>query len=367
MTEEQQMLRDTAERYLRDNYDFNQRRESFRSGQPMSSVHWNAMAEMGWAAMPLAEDFGGLAFGMQECAVLAEQFGRFLVVEPLIDSSVIAGRLIQDAGREQQPLLEQLATGEAIVVVAHAEPDAAPSLMNTQAALRRTDAGLRLTGRKVFASGGGAATHFLTTARLDDQFACVLLDREVAGLQLATYQTHDGRSAANLEFDVALPASALIAAGPSAIEAFDDARCRAMLMASAEAIGAMEASLNATVDYTKQRVQFGQTLSSFQVLQHRMSDMLIQLELTRSLVYAACRAYDEGAADARQLTLAAKVKASNAARRITQEAIQLHGGIATTDEYIVGHFFKRVTALESWIVSRDEALEEFITVVDAAA
>jgi alkylation response protein AidB-like acyl-CoA dehydrogenase len=120
------------------------------------------------------------------------------------------------------------------------------------------------------------------------------------------------------------------------------------------------------VDYTRQRVQFGRTLSSFQALQHRMANMLIQLELTRSLVDAACRAHDEGDREARKLALAAKVKVSNAARKVTQEAIQLHGGIATTQEYVVGHYFKRVTALESWLCSRDEALAEFVDCVDAA-
>jgi len=120
------------------------------------------------------------------------------------------------------------------------------------------------------------------------------------------------------------------------------------------------------VDYTKQRIQFGQPLASFQALQHRMSDMVIQVELCRSLVEAACRAHDEGAADEMELILATKVKTANAGRHITQEAIQLHGGIATTDEYVVGHYFKRVAALDSWIVSRDEALDKFIAVVDAA-
>jgi len=367
MTEEQQLLRDSAERYLRDNYDFNHRREQIRAGDYMSQAHWNAMAEMGWMAMPFSEDLGGLGFGMQECATVAEQFGRYLVAEPMIDSSVIAGTLLTYPGvRINSTVVEQIATGDAIAIVANAERDAAPSFINTQAELVKTGNGLHLRGNKVFAGGGGSATHFVVTARLESQFAYVLVPRDIAGLTVTHYPTYDGRSGANLEMDLSIDEHCLIASGDLAIEAFAHARARVMLMASAEALGAMSAALDTTVDYTQQRIQFGQPLASFQALQHRMADMLIQLELTRSLVQAACRAHDEGSEDAMRLTLAAKVKAATAARHITQEAIQLHGGIATTDEYIVGHYFKRVTALESWIVSRDEALEKFIAVVDAA-
>lgn len=367
MTEEQQMLRDAAQRYLRDNYDFNKRRELVNAGQYMSQAQWTAMAEMGWMAMPFHEDQGGLGFGMQECAAVAEQFGRHLVIEPVMDSVVIAGSLLTfDGVNTPTDIIEQMASGEALVVVANAEPDSAPSFINTHSRLQAVAGGYRLVGEKVFAAGGGSATHFIVTARLGDKFAYVLVDRHAEGLVVNHYQTYDGRSGANLILDVLIPEEHLIASGETAILAFARARARVILMASAETLGAMEAALEATVDYTKQRVQFGQPLASFQALQHRMADMLIQVELCRSLVEAACRAHDEGSDDEAQLILATKVKTATAGRAITQEAIQLHGGIATTDEYIVGHFFKRVAALDSWIVSRDEALDKFIGVVDAA-
>ena len=367
MTEEQQMLRDAAERYLRDNYDFNQRRERVNNGEYMSQEHWNAMAEMGWMAMPFSEELGGLGFGMQECAAVTEQFGRFLVAEPVMDSVVVAGSLLTfDGVNTPIALVEQMATGEALVVVANAEPDAAPSFVNTHSRLQRVDGGYRLVGEKVFVAGGGSATHFIVTSRLGDKFAYVLVERNAEGLVVNHYSTYDGRSGANLVLDVLVPEDGLIATGETAVLAFAKARIRVALLASAETLGAMEAALEATVDYTKQRIQFGQPLSSFQALQHRMADMLIQVEMCRSLVEAACRAHDEGTEDEHQLVLATKVKVANAGRAITQEAIQLHGGIATTDEYIVGHYFKRVAALDSWIVSRDEALDKFIAVVDAA-
>ena len=135
---------------------------------------------------------------------------------------------------------------------------------------------------------------------------------------------------------------------------------RAMLLAAAEGVGAMQGALDLTVDYTRQRQQFGQPLSAFQALQHRMADMLIQVELARSLVIAACDAVDSDSDQARTLSLAAKAKVDSAARRVTQEAIQMHGGIATTNEYRVGHYFKRMALLESWPQHRDQVIEAFI-------
>lgn len=367
MTEDQQMLHDAAERYLRDNYDFNSRREVVSSSEFMSEPHWTAMASMGWMAMPFTEEQGGLGFGMQECAVVAEQFGRFLVIEPVFDSVVVAGALLSHEGvNTPDAVIEKMATGEIHIILAHAEADAAPSVTNTRALLQPTESGYRLTGEKVFVAGGGSATHFIITACLGEAFAYALVERDARGLTVEAYKTYDGRSGANICFDIHIQASALMASGEVAINAFSRARARAALIASAEALGAMDAALGATVDYTKQRVQFGQPLASFQALQHRMANMLIEVELCRSLVAAACRAHDNSATDEWALILACKVKTANAARHVTQEAIQLHGGIATTDEYIVGHYFKRVAALDSWIVSRDEALETFIAVVDAA-
>jgi alkylation response protein AidB-like acyl-CoA dehydrogenase len=150
--------------------------------------------------------------------------------------------------------------------------------------------------------------------------------------------------------------------GDAAADALSAFRECAMVLSSAETLGAAQAALDTTVDYTKQREQFGQPLASFQALQHRMANMLIQTELTRSLVYAACDAADRDALDRGRFARAAKVKSAAVGRKVTQEAIQLHGGIATTDEYIVGHFFKRVTALETWVCSKGEALEEFMAI-----
>ena len=191
--------------------------------------------------------------------------------------------------------------------------------------------------------------------------AWVLVPADSEGVTRHIYPTHDGRGGASFEFDLTVDETRIIATDEIAQDALTAYRELAMVLSSAETLGATQAALDTTVDYTKQRVQFGQPLASFQALQHRMSNMLIQTELTRSLVYAACEAADTGHADCGRFARAAKVKAATVGRKVSQEAIQLHGGIATTDEYIVGHFFKRITALESWVCSKGEALQEFMT------
>jgi alkylation response protein AidB-like acyl-CoA dehydrogenase len=322
---------------------------------------------MGWLAMPLPEAAGGFGFGMQEAAIIAETFGRHLVLEPLVESAVLCGGfLAHEAVADCAALLEQVGTGEAILAFANEEPGRVTAPGRLQTTAEASADGYRLRGSKRYVIAGAVATHYLVTGRLDGEPACFVVSADAEGLARETYPTHDGRCGANLELDLTVGADALLAQGAAAADALLELRDRALLATSAEALGLMQAALDSTVDYTRQREQFGQALSSFQALQHRMADMLIAVELARSLVQAACTAFDSGSADARRLALAAKIKTVAAARRVTQEAIQLHGGIATTEEYIVGHFFKRATALESWPCSRDEALADFVQLVDAA-
>ena len=197
-------------------------------------------------------------------------------------------------------------------------------------------------------------------AQSEDGLAWVLVPTAADGVECERFPTHDGRGGMSCRFDLVLEADYILLQGQPAADALEAYRALAMTLSSAETLGATQAALDTTVDYTKQRVQFGQPLASFQALQHRMSNMLIQTELTRSLIYAACNAADSGRDDAARFARAAKVKAATVGRKVSQEAIQLHGGIATTDEYIVGHFFKRITALESWVCSKGEALKEFM-------
>ena len=358
MTEDQTLLQDAAERYLRDSYDFNQRRERIAGGVYSDPGQWQAFAEMGWLALPVPEEFGGLGMGTREMAILAELCGQFLVTEPLIDA-LAATHAIIGVSQQQDSVLPRVAEGELIPVAAIDEAGAA-SRLSPSTTLTQTDAGWHLSGAKHWISAGASATHLAVLAQGAEGLAWVLVPTAADGVECDTFPTHDGRGGMNCRLDLVLEADHILLQGQPASDALEAYRALAMTLSSAETLGATQAALDTTVDYTKQRVQFGQPLASFQALQHRMSNMLIQTELTRSLIYAACNASDSGHDNAARFARAAKVKATTVGRKVSQEAIQLHGGIATTDEYIVGHFFKRITALESWVCSKGEALKEFM-------
>ena len=353
MSDEKQMLRDSAERFLRDNYDFADRQASVNAGEGMDANHWRAFSEMGWTAMAIPENAGGFGFGLADIAPLIELFGQHLVREPLFESVVLAGGVVI-AGSEaaQERYLPGIIDGSIIATIPQAT--AAPLMA-------ASDSGqTRLHGDLQFVPSGGSATHLLAQVRYEEQLHWLMLDLELPGVSRSSYPSHDGRRGAHISVDVPFEQASLLLSGASAELATQALYQRAMLVAAAEGVGAMQGALDLTVEYTRQREQFGQPLASFQALQHRMASMLIQTELTRSLVLAACKAWDDHADNAVQLALAAKAKVDAAARSVTQEAIQMHGGIATTEEYRVGHYFKRTALLESWPLHRDALIAEFI-------
>lgn len=353
MTEEQQMLRDSAERYLRDNYDFAARQALADQGDGLDTRHWQAFADMGWAAMCFPEERNGFGFGLQAIAPLAELLGNFLVREPLLESALLAGHVLASAPNAVgDRMIPGIMDGSVLATVPY------PSDLLPVAV--QADNGIRIQGRLDYVPSGGSATHVVTPAQYNGGMGWILVGLEAEGVNRTPFMNHDGRIGAHIELDASLDSEALLLWGTIADAMHASVYQRAMLLAAAEGVGAMQGALDLTVEYTKQRQQFGQPLASFQALQHRMADMLIQTELARSLVGAACRAVDAGTDEAQSLVLAAKAKVDTAARKVTQEAIQMHGGIATTNEYRVGHYFKRMALLESWPKHRDAVIAEFI-------
>ena len=353
MSDELDLLRDSAQHYLRDAYDFAARQVVADSGNAVDETHWQAFTDMGWTAITLPETLGGLGLGMSAAASLAELWGYHLVREPLLESAVLAGGVL---ARATGAATEQLAAG-----IIDGSVRATVSL-GSHSPLNLTTKGKEksLTGRLEFVTAGGSATHLIAEAVEGARSCWVVVDLSATGATRHCFMNHDGRMGAHIALDTLIGDEVILVAEDAGAETRDDLLQRALLLAANESVGLMQGALDLTVDYTKQREQFGQPLSGFQALQHRMSDMLIQTELTRSLALAACSAYDAGRPDAVQLGLAAKAKADSAARRVTQEAIQLHGGIATTNEYRVGHYFKRATLLESWPLHRDAVIEQFV-------
>ncbi|WP_187275740.1 acyl-CoA dehydrogenase family protein [Parahaliea aestuarii] len=366
LTEEQKMLQDSAERYLKNSYDFDQRQAASRSAKGFSDERWAQFAEMGWLAMPLPEEHGGFGFGAMEIMLLAEQMGRYLVVEPFLETVVVGGGLLARGATTAlaERYLPAVAEGQLQVALAHGEEGKHASMINTATTAVDEGAHCRLNGVKSVVANGDQADVFIVSARLvgagNSAVTLFAIPADAEGVERRGYPTYDGRRACELTLrNVVVGPEAVVGGRGSAEYLLDRVALDAQLAACAEVIGGMAALVEATQDYIGQRKQFGKTLSSFQVLRHRMADMYVQLELTRSLMLAAASSLAGEEGDAARLISALKARTVKAGRFVSQNAIQLHGGIAMTDELSIGHYFKRFAVLESWFGNRDFHLQRF--------
>ncbi len=369
------MLRDSAARYLLDNYDFEKRQKIAKERDGFDPEVWQTFAEMGWLAMPLPEAAGGFDSGATEVMLLCEQMGRHLVLEPYLETVVVTGGLLKAAtAGYQERYLPAIAEGSLQGALAHGEPNKHRSLANVETRAVRVEGGFELSGSKAVVLNGSAADLFIVSARTSGQpgdiggVTLFAVPADAKGLTRRDYRTYDDRRACDLSISgVVVPSEAVVGDLDNADGTLGPASDMAQLAACAEAVGAMDALLEATVNYTKQRIQFGQALSQFQVLRHRMVDMYIHTELARSLLLASAALLDEGAEEAPRLVSALKARTVKAGRFVSQNAVQLHGGIAMTDELKVGHYFKRLTMLESFFGNRDYHIQCFIEADKAAA
>lgn len=369
LNDEQRALQDTLRRFAQRDYGFEQRRAILTSGG-FSRAVWAALADIGVLALNVPEAHGGLAaagVSPVETAVAQQALGAALLVEPVLSSAVIATALIAELASpaQQADWLPALAAGERIAVLAHFEPASRFDDARIATRAERGAGGYVLRGRKAVVLHAGVADDLLVSAFDAEAAKGVSLfrvPRDAAGLRVKPYPTLDGQQAAEIELsDVALPHSALLGAGGAALPAIERALDFGLAALCAEAVGVMDATVAATVDYLKTRQQFGQPIGRFQALQHRTADMLIHLEQARSmsiLATARCRLAD--ARERRRLLSAAKVVIGQAARFIGQQAVQLHGGMGMTDELIVSHYFKRLTAIELTLGDSDTHLQRFM-------
>ncbi|MGV1088087.1 MAG: acyl-CoA dehydrogenase family protein [Mycobacterium sp.] len=335
LSSEQTMLRDGLSKFLGARYGLEHSRAAAKTGPGWQPQIWRAFAdELGILAATLPESVGGSGGGPVEAMVIAEELGRALVIEPFIDTVVVGGGLLARAGSDAaQAVLEQIAAGTAIVAI---------SLDPLSAKAVRDGEDWVLTGSPAVVMNAPIATHLLIAARTGESVGLFLTDEPVP---LHGYRTIDDRRAADLTLDgLRLPAGALIDAdaGPS----LEQARDEGAAAVCAEAVGAMRRVLADTVEYCKQRQQFGQPIGSFQVLQHRMVDMYMELEQSVSAVYLAVLNLDADASRRARAVSAAKATVGRAARFIGQNAVQLHGGMGMTEELAIGHYFKRLTAVQ---------------------
>src|SRR4030081_935080 len=354
LTEEQEMLQGSIQRLLRDQYDFDARRKIIATDEGWSRKHWNAFADLGLCAAPFQKSPGGLGGGPLATMIVMQEFGRNLVVEPYFETVVLAGGLIEDIGSPAQlkAYLPQIMTGESIWALAWAEGRSRYDFNNIATTARRQGENYILSGTKAAVIGAPWADRLIVSARTSggprdrSGVSLFVVDRHSANLHLQGFKTIDGRCAAEITLmNVQVPASQLLGTEGEGVGALEACRDRAIAALCAEAVGAMSELNSATLEYAKTRKQFGVALGTFQVLQHRMVDMFIALEeaisLTQHLHLSLAAREPHGS----QLASGAKTKVGYAARFIAEQAIQLHGGMGMSDELNVGHYFKRIAAI----------------------
>ncbi|WP_341906926.1 acyl-CoA dehydrogenase family protein [Polaromonas sp. YR568] len=341
-TDDQEQLRDAVRKWVDKGYDF-ERRRSITAAGGFSREAYGELAELGLAGLYIPEDDGGLGMGPVDGMVVMEELGRGMVMEPLAHT-LIAGAVL--AGHATDALkaswLPRIASGEALVVLAHQERSARYRLDTCAATATQAGGQWSVSGTKSVVPAGDHADAFLVPAMAGGQMALFLVERTVAGVTTRGYLTQDGARAAEVTLNNA-PAELITQDGASVLAHAVDIGIAATC---AEAVGVMDKTLAITVEYMNTRKQFGVAISSFQALRHRVADMKMQLELARSMSYYASLKLNAPADERRRALARAKYQMGVSMRFVGQQAVQLHGGIGVTDEYIVSHYFKKLTQLE---------------------
>jgi len=371
-SDEQLQLREAVQRWVHKAYPFERRRAAAAAGG-FDRAAWNELAELGLCGLTVTDAHEGLGLGAVEAMLVQEELGRGLVLEPLEQTFVAASVLQAFAPTSvQAQWLPRLASGAALLVLAHVERGLRHRLgaVTTQAVAQPATGQAEpqgevwlLDGAKSLVPAGDCADAFLVPAQTAHGLALFLVQRSAAGVQTRAYQTQDGSRAAEVGFAHS-PAQLLSADGLAALEWAADVGIAA---ACAQGVGVMEQTLALTLEYLNTRQQFGVPIASFQALRHRVADMKMQLELARSMSYYATLKLGAPAPERRQALARAKVQLGQSMRFVGQQAVQLHGGIGVTDEYIVSHCFKKLTQLELTLGDTLHHLDEVSARMGASA
>jgi len=364
-TETQDMLRDMLARFLADTYDFETRKAMIHCDAGRDPGVWRALAtELGILSAPFAEEAGGMGGGALENAIIMEELGKAIAIEPYLQTVVIAGGALKAAGGAlADATIPAIIGGELIIAFAYAEPQGRYDPANIRTSAKADGGGFILNGHKAVVYAAPWATHLLVTARTGgsgrerEGVELFLIDANLGGITRRDYATVDGFRASEVYFEnVAIPGEAHLVGGIDLIERIID---EATMAVCAEACGAIRKLHDGTLDYSKQRKQFGQPIGKFQVLQHRMADMFIEVEQAASMTLMGTLKLDLPAAERMAAVSLAKAKVSRSAKFVGQNAIQTHGGIGITDELAIGHYFKRSTMIENQFGSADYHLERY--------
>ena len=341
-SDDQEQLRDAVRKWVDKGYTFERRRAAVAAGG-FDRAAWGELAELGLTALTVPEAHDGLGQGAIDAMVVAEELGRGMVLEPIAQAFIASSVLSHYAPADVQAAwLPRVASGEALVVLAYQERKARYRLEVCDAKAAVAPAGYALTAIKSIVNAGDQADAFIVPAQLDGKIALFLVERSASGVTTSGYVTQDGSRAAEVQLANA-PATLITTDGLAALELAVDTGIAATC---AEAVGVMDKTVAITVEYMNQRKQFGVFIASFQALRHRVADMKMQLELARSMSYYASLKLGAPAPERRAAMARAKVQLGQSMRFVGQQAVQLHGGIGVTDEYIVSHYFKKLTQLE---------------------
>ena len=366
--EEQSLIQDQVDQFVQKEYDWETRQSLSNSELGFGEDNWKKFAELGWLGISVSEDSGGFGGSAIESMLIMEAFGKGLVVEPFLETVIMAGGLIDDHGSDQQKssFLEPAIAGEMHLALAYAEPQSRFNLSDVVTEAKADGDNFIINGYKSVVMNGPSADQIIVSARtsgtqLDENgISLFIIDANASGMDKTNYKTVDGRRASDLTFEnVSVSKENLIGDQDKGFEILDSAIDKAILAISAEAVGAMEVLYKTTVEYTKTREQFGTAIGKFQVLQHRMVDMFMEYEQCKSLLYMATMKHEEKAEDAKKAISGLKYQVGKAGKFIGQQAVQLHGGMGVTDELNVGHYFKRLTTVGTIFGNTDYHLKKY--------
>jgi len=369
LSQEQQLLADSLKRFATNDYGFDARSKIVASPRGWSAEVWAALAEMGLLGLPFPAEHDGFGGTAVDVMIVMEAIGEALIVEPYLATVGLGGQFVTRGGSpaQQKRLLPAIAQGQCRMAFAHIEPGARYDLAQVGLRARREGDGFVLDGDKRVVLHGAAADVLVVSARTAGQstdshgVSLFLVDKTAPGLTVKEYRTIDELRAADISFSgVAVPRDALVGLEGAGLPLIEEVVDYATALLCAEAVGAIRFANDTTLEYLKTRRQFGVPIGTFQVLQHRMVDMVISYEQARSMAYLACVKVDTaGAAERRRVVSAAKVKVADACRHVSQESVQLHGGMGMSEELKVSHTFRRLTMIGQTFGDAEHHLERF--------
>lgn len=374
-TEEQTLLRNMVQRFVQDEYGLEARQKIVNSEEGMSRDHWNTFAELGLLAAPFAEEYDGLGGSQIETMVIMEELGRGLVVEPYFQTVVLGGGFINEGASDDQKkaLIPGIIGGEDIYAIGFVEPQSRFNLNDITTKAEKSGDGYTLNGYKAVVIGAPWANKLIITARTSgdqrdaDGVSIFVVDKSADGVSTRDYPTVDGLRASEVTLEnVSVGADRLLGGEGKGAELLEKVIDQGIAALCAEACGAMKVLNDATVEYCKTREQFGQPIGKFQVLQHRMVDMFMEYEQSVSMAYMVNLKLDEDDLERKKAASAAKVQIGKSGKMIGQSAVQLHGGMGMTDELNVGHYFKRLTMIDTLFGNVDHHLKRY-TELDRAS